>query len=930
MFIQLIDKNTKVQEFKIDELLPLIQESLEAEDSNNELHINLNKPSNIENNGPTIQRLSKDFDINIYYNKDLCLYHFLINKTLKVKVSEKLSLFELKLLDLSFFMKNEEKSLLKFNFEVLKIETIGLKSKDWTIVRLNQYYKKVLVVLNKSLNSEVFFNSKYKEKLRKCENFMLKNIGKIIDALWISDFIVVLTGDFRIMALNKRDETVFFIEEFDRMSNFIRINEINSKKTQENRCFLMKNEKDDCLVVYLEKNVFIYKIELEDIMENKEDIRENKDDFLKNCLFNNDYHEIFKPLMRKTLTKLKKIDVSRLNCFKLFANLKKTRDLIECEYREIYMNKLKRIMCEKIIDHLRMIGANIKFKFLGGSLDLMKFYPFISEKKEVFKRDFNFVDRNYLFFAISLAFLLFPALKEGKKNDFQEKLSDFQQEIKEQISFRVLELIEHGNFLQILGFFHEKSLILSQNPQIIKDYGLAVTFLVIFLKERLLFPNFPIKFFTRLFLNDLLAYIRNFSNNKTPNFLEIEAYMRKNSFTIIKLEENQTNKVNLLNLFIYLVDFLNIHQIYLSFLRIYFKKWKIEPKKSFNLLMTVLKIVLRRNLFDIAHELFQEICELEKRLEFEIQGNIDNECSMSLTAIILLRKSTNYQKNLEFLLDFYKKKMKVALKFMKKQKNENFFLLEVWKKSLLGFFMNIKEEKTEGNIQEFSIFIRYLRKTIENIMILMGVLLMEVNEKVVFFDKTRKNIDLSIKNNKFIMNFNKLLNFVYYFYLKIRLHNTKSFNNHEKVLISLRILRRFQKFEYKPYNFSIFLDDFLKEENDQLFAAKNSKEIFLFYSQELKEIFIKSKNFQLFSSKFLENVDFQVGEQWDYENYRVFSESFLDFLRKSHLETRDFQDIKSRLLQHEEILMQLYEKYSRIFLYSPEKKNFLLFFDKNI
>ena len=208
-------------------------------------------------------------------------------------------------------MKEEEKALCKFNCDARPVETNGLMSRDWTIVRLNHLRKQVLLVINRTLTCELLFTLKYKGKLIRCDNKTIVGLPKILDACWIGEFIVILTGDFKILTVNLRHETVFWNEENGRICNFMYSYTGNSKKIEENSCFLMKNEKEDCLVAYIDKNVAIYSlVRGMDVPFGKGDetVVKGYQDLRVNCLFNEEFNRKIRGFLGKSIEKIKKTE----------------------------------------------------------------------------------------------------------------------------------------------------------------------------------------------------------------------------------------------------------------------------------------------------------------------------------------------------------------------------------------------------------------------------------------------------------------------------------------------------------------------------------------------------------------------------------------------------------------------------------------------
>lgn len=245
--IHLQGENTKIQLFNLRDYIENLDFNFEEVYQKSQEHENEFESDFIfENNdtGPSFQILEKDFDINEYFHPEINTHHFLIMKALKI--GNAINGFGLQLLDISFFFKkNEPKTNISSKFKILDIMVKNMRSKDKIILRLNQLKKNVFLVINKNMETEILFNCKYNEKLKKLENVMTKNIGKVWDAIWGNDFIICLTECLQLLAFNTRCETVFFVDKNNVVCNLMKVTllkPLDLAKITQPIAHIMKNE----------------------------------------------------------------------------------------------------------------------------------------------------------------------------------------------------------------------------------------------------------------------------------------------------------------------------------------------------------------------------------------------------------------------------------------------------------------------------------------------------------------------------------------------------------------------------------------------------------------------------------------------------------------------------------------------------------------
>ena len=260
VFIEIISKITRIHMINLKDYIENLDLKAE-EDIINDIILSNSLEINVTT--PFMQQNSKDFDINCYYDKALETYHFFIVKAMKFFNNQT---FTLKLIEISFFWKNDGKSILKHDCNALNMNiTNSLRSRDRIILRLHGKKRSFLIVLNKHMEIEIFFNRKYHGSLIKLENPLLKNINKIMDACWIGDFLLFFTGDMQFISFNEKHENVFFLEnKTNFLSNYLRFpltKPINLTKLMENTVFMMKNEeevnKNNKFSFFLHFNVYL-------------------------------------------------------------------------------------------------------------------------------------------------------------------------------------------------------------------------------------------------------------------------------------------------------------------------------------------------------------------------------------------------------------------------------------------------------------------------------------------------------------------------------------------------------------------------------------------------------------------------------------------------------------------------------------------------
>lgn len=712
------------------------------------------------------------------------------------------------------------------------------------------------------------------------------------------------------------------------------------------------------------------------------------EDFLVSCLFSGDYQNHNKPILQRIMKKLKTIDPIRLNCFKLFHNYKKSRELLTYIHIEtdnsldFHLKKLEKNMCLLVLRHLNYykdkfklkcnFGPSNQSKFEKGQLELSKYYveslnkyPFLETKAKL-KANMNnyyalgWLTKEYLFFSINLSFLLFGSLKWKKENKKFEALEEYC-DFKWDFTQKMLDLIESMKILQIFSIIQQKSwnLSLFNSDSIeIEDFGLGLIFLLLFIKDLMLTKQNTIKSFNKLFLKDLIHYFRE--NKKFNDINNIFDYITKNhNGFLIKIEENSKNlekqkgfiiklqKVNLLNFLIFLLDYMNLHEFYLVFLKPYFKAQKIDTSIQLSILLTVLLITFEKPLksekkkkTQIFYEIFEEILLREKIFEKEVNGDISNEVSFILMALCaVLESNFNWEidKVLEKIMDLYNFKLKLALGFIKKQyKNDQIYHIEFWEGSLLSDFIlkfykkNInldnltkKQDRDDGMIK-YNGFSLYYKKTVKNLHILIGLTEKAVNLSFldIFHDKT----DPIKTKNAFVKKFNKLLYWNYYIFLKIMISENN--DKFEKILFNFKLMKRFQKYEYNT-KIIAFLENFAKDSKNIEILSKAHKNLIFFYLNQNNQM----KGNLSEKIKFLAKFEFsdptnvkeneEMGECYDRKCYLTFAESFLEFIKNNYGKKTEFLEMDERLKQKKNVLMQLHQKYSKAFDLS-----FNLFFEK--
>lgn len=192
-----------------------------------------------------MKKLSKEFDVNVYYDENLNVKHYLIVKGVKRKNELFKGNHFLSIFYISFFLKEE--NIIKNNIVSNNHYEIQLTLMEWFIFKLNKQNASLLLIINKIGYVEVYFKIKITEPFTKITNPQIeKNCVKIYDGCWLNDIIVILNQNLEILAFNTKNEIIFF--RYSNSNNLLDSLKMNFQKLTKNvnpdSICLIKNEED--------------------------------------------------------------------------------------------------------------------------------------------------------------------------------------------------------------------------------------------------------------------------------------------------------------------------------------------------------------------------------------------------------------------------------------------------------------------------------------------------------------------------------------------------------------------------------------------------------------------------------------------------------------------------------------------------------------
>lgn len=191
-----------------------------------------------------MKKPSKEFDVNVYYDENLNLKHYLIVKGVK-RINEFKGNHFLSIFYISFFLKEE--NIIKNNIVSNNHYEIQLTLMEWFIFKLNKQHASLLLIINKIGYVEVYFKIKISEPFMKITHSQIeKNCIKIYDGCWLNDIIILLNQNLEILAFNSKNEIIFFrYADSNNLLNSLKMNfQKTTKKLNQDSICLIKNEED--------------------------------------------------------------------------------------------------------------------------------------------------------------------------------------------------------------------------------------------------------------------------------------------------------------------------------------------------------------------------------------------------------------------------------------------------------------------------------------------------------------------------------------------------------------------------------------------------------------------------------------------------------------------------------------------------------------
>lgn len=881
---------------------------------------------------PCLQRLGKEFDTNSYFNESLQLHHFLILKAMKIKksgeTSSKVFSYTIKIFEISFFWKVEKDSSVKLNSKVRNLDVEKFRLQDAIFIRLHKKRKNFMIIVNQHDKFDLFFNKSYHEKLNKLENPYVKTFSKCVEGCWLGDCMVLLTSELQIIAFNTMHETLFFVGKSNLLVNSLQINllgVVNPIKIEKNT-FLMKNDQEDALVIYIDKNVFVYNVNIQDQIKVK-----SYSDIAFPYLFSRVYKEFLDIKFKEFFKKIGLIQEGKLNSFKLFEKsaaffrLFQKFSPIDDQKSIFHLKHLQKFILIKVLDHLNFYKKSINFKFFGNRIQLSN-YPFFPTKQNQSVYDNDFLTKSYLFFTISLTFLwenaLFFEKKEKKEAVALGKVNDFI------FCEKILEALKSCNVLKVLSLFQEKNQNMSGSNKDIHIYCNAVFLLTFFLKKFLIYSpdgkNFL--FFSSFLLKDFLK----FQQEKKCNVEDLFKFLERNSFTKIKTNDFHSEKLNLLNIFIFLLDYMSLHNYYIPFLNEFSQKSDFGEDSISNLFLSIFLIIINKNSSEKnLKEIFEKLILYEKMLDYNTNKNRHVSLILSILCFIFEKKNETISPILndyffEKVGEFFKMKLKLALRFLKKQNFDDIFNNESWKDTFIGnFLFCVYENANKGSIFEIkeimkgmNFFFSYFQTLLQNSCILIALIFDKPEKKEILLDHKLKDQVLE----KISKTTKKILKFFYYVYLKMKIRNFGDVPGESlgKILIHLKILKNFYKFEnrnsFHAKNFHKELEEYLSEEKNLETLSESNFKLLHYYLAVNEPILM---NLQPLIGKIFKEKDFEnfkeIGEEYDKKSFEKFINEFLKFLLLSYKKTKIFIKTKEKIDHQNSLLEKIKEKYSKIF-----------------